>query len=63
MARLSTSQNKDLVDRLSEAEKKHFEAELKRIESFYVMRNAQINSSISRLKQRMSIIGDKLANP
>ena len=62
MARLSTSQNKDLGDRLSEAEKKRYEAELKRIESFYVMRTAQINSSISRLKQRMSIIEDKLAN-
>lgn len=62
MARLSTSQNKELVERLSEAEKKRLEAELKRIESFYVMRTAQINSSISRLRQRMSIIEDKLAN-
>jgi len=56
------ARDQELKDRLVAAENKRFEAELKRIESFYVMRASQVNSSMSRLKQRISNIEDKLAN-
>ncbi|MDQ1281154.1 MAG: hypothetical protein QG670_2418 [Thermoproteota archaeon] len=57
----NASQSKDLINRMLEAEKKRFEAELKRIESYYIMRTAQVNSNVSRLRHRVTTIENKLA--
>jgi hypothetical protein len=56
----ATSQSRDLVNRMLDAENKRFEAELKRIESYYVMRAAQVNSNVSRLRGRVGIIYKRL---